>query len=259
MPASTPASGTVLITGAARRLGRAIALRFAQDGWDIGLHYRNSEDEARDAAREIAALGRRCVLLQGDLGTQAQIGQVFDRALQALGSVDALVNNASVFEYDDALTATADSVMHHMMPNLVAPVLLTQALSRHIVARGGDTRGVAINLLDQKLWNLNPDFFSYTLSKASLEAATTLLAQALAPALRVVGVAPGLTLPSYMQTEEEFAKTHALAPLGRSSDPEEVARTVLFAAQSRAITGTTLIVDGGQHLMGLSRDFSLIK
>src|SRR5690606_12687521 len=122
-----------------------------------------------------------------------------------------------------------------------------------------DPTGVVVNLLDQKLWNYNPDFFSYTLSKAALESATTMLAQALAPALRVVGVAPGLTLISHLQTPEQFERSHKLSPLGQSSTPEDIAGAVLFAAQNAAITGTTLLVDGGQHLMAFDRGFSMMN
>jgi len=249
----------VLVTGAARRLGRTIALAFARDGWDVALHYRDSEACAHATARDIESLSQRCVLVQGNLDAEASARQVFTDAADALPHLTALINNASAFRYDAATTVTQDGLLAHLLPNLVAPVILAQALHRHLLARRtAPSPGVVINLLDQKLWNLNPDFFSYTVSKAALSTATTLLAQALAPTLRVVGVAPGLTLPSYLQSDAAFARTHALAPLGRASDPDDVARTVLFAATSRSITGTTLIVDGGQHLMGLAQDFSLL-
>src|SRR5690606_13757914 len=148
-----------------------------------------------------------------------------------------------------------ESLQQHMQPNLVAPVVLARGLAQ-AVARAG-TRGVVVNLLDQKLRNYNPDFFSYTLSKAAPEAATTMLAQALAPAVRVVGVAPGLTMISHLQTPAQFEQTHAMAPLGQSSRPQDIAHAVLFAAQNPAITGTTLVVDGGQHLVRFERDFSM--
>jgi len=251
-------SRRVLVTGAARRLGRAIALEFARNGWDIALHYRSSESDAQTTSHEIKALGQRCALVRGDLDSEASAQQIVAQAIDGLGALDALVNNASTFTYDAADTVTQASLTAHLLPNLLAPVMLTQALHRHLCHRGAHVRGVAINLLDQKLFNLNPDFFSYTLSKAALQTATTLLAQALAPTLRVVGVAPGLTLPSYLQSEKAFDRMHALAPMGKSSDPEDIARTVLFAAQSRSITGATIVVDGGQHLMGLPRDFSVM-
>ena len=144
----------------------------------------------------------------------------------------------------------------HWRSNTGAPILLAQALHAHLAAR--EAQGAVVNLLDQKLWNPNPDFLSYTLSKAALECANTLLAQALAPRLRVVGVAPGLTLTSHMLSDEQFRALHQLSPLGRSSTPEDVAATVRFALENRSITGTTLLVDGGQHLMKFERDFSLM-
>jgi NAD(P)-dependent dehydrogenase (short-subunit alcohol dehydrogenase family) len=144
----------------------------------------------------------------------------------------------------------------HLRTNTVAPILLARALHEHVASRNG--AGAVVNLLDQKLWNQNPDFLSYTLSKAALEAANTMLAMALAPQLRVVGVAPGLTLTSYMLSQEKFERLHRLSPLGRSSTPEDVVATVKFAIDNRSLTGTTLIVDGGQHLMRFDRDFSLM-
>jgi NAD(P)-dependent dehydrogenase (short-subunit alcohol dehydrogenase family) len=145
----------------------------------------------------------------------------------------------------------------HLRANTGAAVLLAQALHEHVQGRSG--HGAVVNLLDQKLWNMNPDFFSYTLSKAALEAANTMLALALAPNVRVVGVAPGLTLTSDLLSDSQFAKLHKQSPLGRSSTPEDVAATVAFALNNRSITGTTLLVDGGQHLMRFKRDFSMMQ
>ena len=144
----------------------------------------------------------------------------------------------------------------HLRSNTGAPILLAQALHQHLLAREG--QGAVVNLLDQKLWNLNPDFMSYTLSKAALHAANDMLALALAPRVRVVGVAPGLTLTSHMLSDDKFAELHRQSPLGRSSTPEDVAAAVVFALTNRSITGTTLLVDGGQHLMRFERDFSLM-
>ena len=184
------------------------------------------------------------------------------RVIAHFGGVDAVVNSASLFEHDDATTFGFAALEKHLRSNTAAPVLLAQALHQHVadrVAAGeADAQGAVVNLLDQKLWNQNPDFMSYTLSKAALEAAGTMLALALAPRVRVVGVAPGLTLTSHMLSDEKFAQLHALSPLGRSSTPEDVAATVKFALENRSITGTTLLVDGGQHLMKFDRDFSLM-
>ncbi len=178
------------------------------------------------------------------------------RVAAHMGRVDAVVNNASLFEHDNAASFTYARLERHLRSNTGAAIVLAQQLHAHLLARGGT--GCVVNLLDQKLWNLNPDFLSYTLSKAALEAANTVLAQALAPQLRVVGVAPGLTLTSHLLSDEKFESLHALSPLGRSSTPADVAATVQFALDNASITGTTLLVDGGQHLMKFDRDFSLM-
>lgn len=250
----TPAR-TVLVTGAGRRLGRAIALELAAAGWQVAVHYRNSEAEARATAADCSRHAPAEVF-RADLALEAETRGLASAVLQRFGRLDAVVNNASLFQHDSAETFTAGSLAAHIASNTAAPVLLAQALAAHLQQRGG--QGAVVNLLDQKLWNPNPDFFSYTLSKAALEAATTLLAQALAPDLRVVGVAPGLTLTSHMLSQEKFERLHKLSPLGRSSTPEDVARTVRFALENGSITGTTLLVDGGQHLMKFDRDFSLM-
>lgn len=248
-------TGVALVTGGARRIGRAIALALARDGWDVALHYHRSEDEARAAVAEIAALGRRAVALRCDLADEAQARQLLARAAAALGPVRCVVNNASLFEYDSAADFSGAGLDAHMRANLTAPILLAQAL--HAATPDG-ARAVAINLLDQKLYNLNPDFLSYTLSKAALHTATTLLAQALAPKVRVVGVAPGITLVSGAQSEAGFDQAHRATPLGRSSTPQDVADAVCYVARARALTGSTLLVDGGQHLMPLARDVMFI-
>lgn len=248
-------AGTVLVTGGARRLGRSIALELAAAGWQVAVHFRASEAEARETVAECARHAPSDAF-QADLADEAQVRDVFERVAARFGAVDAVVNNASVFEHDTAQDFSAGALAAHMATNTAAPVLLAQALAAHVAQR--QSQAVVVNLLDQKLWNPNPDFFSYTLSKAALEAATTLLAQALAPRLRVVGVAPGLTLTSHLLTQEQFEKLHRLSPLGRSSTAEDVARTVRFALENASITGTTLLVDGGQHLMKFDRDFSFL-
>jgi NAD(P)-dependent dehydrogenase (short-subunit alcohol dehydrogenase family) len=169
-----------------------------------------------------------------------------------LGRVDAVVNNAALFEFDDAQHFSVEAAQRHYQVNTIAPVLLAQALHAQLSARGA--QGCVVNLLDQKLANPDPDYLSYTLSKAALQAATVALAQALAPVLRVVGVAPGLMLPSGPMTDDEFTRVHSRTPLQRGSTPQDVAQAVHFALQARAMTGATLLVDGGQHLAGTGRD-----
>jgi NAD(P)-dependent dehydrogenase (short-subunit alcohol dehydrogenase family) len=240
-----------LVTGAGRRLGREIALGLARAGWDIAVHYRNSHDEARHVAQEIAALGRRAVTLQCELSDEEAVRGLLPAALKALDRVDCVVNNASLFDYDTDLDFSHARLDAHMHANVAAPILLARALY-DATPEGG--QAVVVNLLDQKLYNLNPDFLSYTLSKAALEAANTMLAQSLAPKVRVVGVAPGITMVSGDQSEEGFEKAHTQTPLGRSSTPEDIAAAVVYAASARAMTGTTLLVDGGQHLLPSPRD-----
>jgi NAD(P)-dependent dehydrogenase (short-subunit alcohol dehydrogenase family) len=246
-----PQQQVALVTGAGRRIGRAIALGLASAGWDVAVHCRSSRAEAQDTVDAIRALGRRAALLECDLADEAAVRGLLARAIDALGPVGCVVNNASLFEYDSAADFSPALLAAHMQANVSAPILLAQALHAATPAGG---QAVVINLLDQKLANLNPDYLSYTLSKAALDTATTMLAQALAPTVRVVGVAPGLTMLSGDQGEAGFARAHQATPLGRSSTPQDVADAVCYLASARAITGTTLLVDGGQHLVPLPRD-----
>ena len=248
-PHDTPQ--VALVTGAGRRIGRAIALGLAAAGWDVVVHYRHSEHEADEVAAAIRALGRRAVTLRCDLADEAAVRALPGRAAAALGRITCIVNNASLFEYDNATSFSPALLGAHMSANLAAPLLLAQALH---AATPENEQAVVVNLLDQKLYNLNPDFLSYTLSKAALATATTMLAQALAPKLRIVGVAPGITMVSGDQSEAGFAQAHTATPLGRSSTPQDIAGAVVYAASARALTGTTLVVDGGQHLVPLARD-----
>lgn len=256
---------TVLVTGAAKRLGRHIALALAAAGWRVAVHYRGSRDDATKTVADCAQLTRGSAAFHADLADEAAVRGLLPAVIQTLGHVDAVVNSASTFEHDSSASFGFVALEKHMRSNAGAPILLAQALHAHIndrqLAGAPDVpaiNGAVVNLLDQKLWNQNPDFFSYTLSKAALEAANTMLALALSPLVRVVGVAPGLTLTSHMLSDAKFEALHSLSPLGRSSTPEDVAATVLFALQNQSITGTTLLVDGGQHLMRFERDFSLM-
>lgn len=249
-PAS-PSTRVILITGAARRIGRQIALHMAREGWHVAIHYGRSAAEAQQLATEIRALGQQAVCLQADLADEAATRQLVPQVLQQFGRLDCIVNNASLFEADLATDFNYANLQRHLLANTGAPLVLAQCLHASL---DGQQQACVINLLDQKLWNLNPDFLSYTLSKAALQCATTLLAQALAPRLRVAGIAPGITMVSGHQSEADFAAAHQVTPLGRSSNPDDIARTVSFIANSPAITGTTLLVDGGQHLLPLQRD-----
>lgn len=243
-----------LVTGGAKRLGKAISLELARAGWSIVLHCRASLAEAQDTAAQIEALGVSCVVVQADLEKPSEVEALFDAAEKA-GPIRCVVNNASLFEFDSGETFQPALFHRHMASNLAAPIQLAKRLFLHVP---DNEQAVVVNLLDQKLKNLNPDFLSYTLTKAGLETATTMLAMELAPKVRVVGVAPGLTLISHLQTDAQFESTHRISPLNKSSEPQDIASTVLFLVQSRAITGTTILVDGGQHLVPMARDFSMM-
>lgn len=244
-----------LVTGAARRIGHTIALALARDGWDLVVHYRGSAADALATVQEIEALGRRAIALQCDLSDENAVKQLLPAANVQLGRVSCLVNSAALFDYDNASDFSQQRLDAHMHTNLVAPILLAQAL--HAITPA-DAQAVVINLLDQKLFNLNPDFLSYTLSKAALHSATSMLAQALAPTVRVVGLAPGITLVSGAQSDSGFSAAHSVTPLGKSSTPDDIAGAVCYLASARAITGSTLIVDGGQHLIPLARDVMFV-
>lgn len=258
---------TVLVTGAGKRLGREIALTLARAGWNVAVHYRQSASDAQQTAADCDVCTGRPGSAQpfyADLGVEPSVRALLPAVVAHFGRVDAVVNSASTFEHDSAQNFGFAALETHLRANTGAAVLLAQALHAHRLSQTpaadstSDAPAVVVNLLDQKLWNMNPDFFSYTLSKAALEAANTMLALALAPLVRVVGVAPGLTLTSHLLSDEKFQALHRQSPLGRSSTPQDVAATVAFALHNRSITGTTLLVDGGQHLMRFERDFSLM-
>ena len=245
----------VLVTGAAQRIGRVIALELAAHGWRVAVHYRGSAAAAAETVALIEAAGGQARAFAADLAEEAQCEALLPAVRTAFGRVDAVVNNASHFEHDDVTSFSYAAMDRAWRANTAPAIVLARAL--HAAVGEGDGEGgggVLVNLLDQKLWNPNPDYLSYSLSKAALEAATTLLAQALAPRLRVCGVAPGVTLPSGAMSRAEFDASHRMTPLQRGSTPEDVARAVRFLLESPAITGTTLLVDGGQHLQAQSRD-----
>ena len=234
-----------LVTGAGRRIGRAIALDLAQAGFDLALHCFSSTAEAEEVAGLIRAQGRQAVVLRGDLAQEADTTTLITRAETALGPVGVLINNASNFERDEVLTATREGWDFHMEVNLRAPFVLTQELARRLPS---GAEGVVVNLLDQRVWNLTPHFTTYTLSKAGLWTLTQTLALALAPRVRVVGVGPGPALPSARQSDAQFAAQCAGTPLRVGTDPQEICRAVRFVLGARSFTGQMIALDGGQHL-----------
>ena len=247
----------VLITGAARRIGRALAIGFASKGWDVAVHYGASREEADEVVEAIVALGRRAVALHADLADEAQVLKLVPDCIAALGRPACVINNASLFAEDAANDVGCDRLLHLAAINLAAPLVLARTLHEatpQAACSDESLRGCVINVLDQKLYNMNPDYLSYTVLKAALQTATVALAQALAPKLRVVGLAPGLTLQSADQTPQGFAEAHTVTPLGRASRPEDLVAAALYLADAQGVTGSTLVVDGGQHLVPLPRD-----
>jgi len=247
----------VLVTGAARRLGRAIALHLAAQGWDVALHYRRSVAEAEATADEGRAAGARVAALRADLADETQCRALLPAAVAALGRVDAVVNSAALFEHDEAAGFSYATLDRHLRANTGPAIVLAQALFNHLDALPGHPRqGAVVNLLDQKLFNPNPDHLSYTLSKAALQMAGTVLAQALAPRVRVNAVAPGLTLGSETIDDARLGTLQAATPLQRGVRPEDVAAAVRLLLENPAITGSTLLVDAGSHLAPMARDFA---
>lgn len=243
--------GTVLVTGAARRIGAVIARSLAADGWKVLAHYNRSAADAGRLAAEIHAAGGRCALVQADLSRRADIEALVPRCVAEHGPLDCLVNNANAFVNDTIATVTWESFDASMMPNLAAPLMLCRDFA---AAFGERTGGCIVNLLDQKIANLNPDFLSYTLSKVALSGLTQVLAMAFADRIRVCGVAPGITLIGGRQTEASFQRAWRDTPLRRSSTPQEIADCIRFILATASITGQTIILDGGESLRGRARD-----
>ncbi|CCG41512.1 SDR family oxidoreductase [Magnetospirillum molischianum] len=234
-----------LVTGAARRIGRAIALDLARAGFAVAVHHSRSAAEAEAVVASISAQGGRAISVAADLSREDEVAALLGRVAAQLGPVGVLVNNASTFERDDALDATRESWDLHMEVNLRAPFVLTQSLAHHLPATA---EAVVVNLIDQRVWNLTPHFTTYTLSKAGLWTLTRTLALALAPRIRVVAIGPGPALPSARQSEESFAAQVSSLPLNRGTGPDEICAVLRFLLSTPSITGQMIALDGGQHL-----------
>lgn len=236
---------TALITGGAQRIGRAIALSLAETGWNIVLQYNHSADEAEKTVAELKAHGCNAAAISASLEEDDAAVTLFDQAVDALGPVTCLVNNAAIFEPDTIETLTSESWAQHIEVNLHAPLVLSRKFA---AALPDNESGNIVNIIDQRVLNPTPWFLSYSISKAGLLAQTEILARALAPRIRVNGIGPGPTLPSPRQDPEQFEKQKSATPLGQGATPEEIGAAVCFLLASPSITGQMLALDGGQHL-----------
>ncbi|MEL6322758.1 MAG: SDR family oxidoreductase [Pseudomonadota bacterium] len=244
--------GIALVTGAGARLGKAMAEALGADGWAVGIHYRGSTKGAEATAETIQAAGGKAALVQADLAAPDSRASLIERTAEALdGPVNLLINSASTFDDDTALTYSGESWDFHFDVNLRAPVDLAQAFARKLPATG---KGLIINLIDQRVWKLNPTFFTYTLSKSALWTATRTLAQALAPNIRVNAIGPGPTLKSVHQSAEEFANEARNTLTQEGSGPTEIIRAMRYLIEATSVTGQMIASDGGQHLMWQTPD-----
>ena len=244
-----------LVTGGGARLGRAMALSLGQRGYDVAVHYATSADGAEETAAAIRAMGRNAVTLQADLLDEDAVQALLPAAADALGGpITVLVNNASIFEYDNIESATRESWDRHHESNLRAPFVLTQALAAQapdpVMDDGGEpvAQALVLNMLDQRVHKLTPEFMTYTLAKMGLWALTRTAAQALAPKVRVNGIGPGPTLKGHRQSQDHFDRQRAATVLGRGADPDDIVAALGYFLDAKAVTGQMIAVDGGQHL-----------
>lgn len=233
---------TVLITGAAQRIGKTLALDFAKKGYDVAIHYHHSVEMAKSLAKEIKDLGQNAFLIQADLANKSEVEQIFPTLLQQVPAISVLINNASTFQYDSVDSATSQSWDFHLEPNLRAPFLLSQAFAKQKI------KGVILNIIDQRVWNLTPHYITYTLSKYSLWGLTQTLALALAPTIRVNAIGPGPTLKNKNQTDEQFVRQCRSTPLQMGGNLQDLCAAAHFLCQAESVTGQMIAVDGGQHL-----------
>jgi NAD(P)-dependent dehydrogenase (short-subunit alcohol dehydrogenase family) len=245
---------TALVTGAGKRLGRAMALYLAGRGHDVAVHYASSAGEAEATVAEIRALGRRAQAFQADLLDEAQVQALIPAATEALGPLTVLVNSASIFEYDRIETSTREGWDRHIESNLRAPYVLTQAFARQCPPATRDendeplAQGLIVNVIDQRILKLTPEFSTYTIAKMGLWALTQTAAQGLAPDIRVNAIGPGPTMRGARQSETHFSRQRAATVLGRGANPADITAALGFFLDSPAVTGQFIAVDGGQHL-----------
>jgi NAD(P)-dependent dehydrogenase (short-subunit alcohol dehydrogenase family) len=247
---------SALVTGAAKRLGRAIAINLASHGWNVAVHYNHSAAEAEDTAKAVRAKGVRAAPLKANFSDESETVALIAQATDALGPITALVNSASLFENDDWTNASRESWDKHMGVNLRAPFVLAQAFARAL-PQGAD--GAIVNLIDQRVLKPTPQFLSYSLSKAGLFWLNTTLAQALAPHIRVNAVGPGPTIINARQSEADFRRQREATVLGAGAEPDDVCEAVRYLLDARAVTGQMIAVDGGQHLIWKTPDVGVVE
>ena len=247
---------TVLVTGGARRIGREICLRLAKEGFSIAVHYQTSESEARSLVEEIESIGQKAISIQSDLSVPGSAQVLISRCLDSIGPISGLVNNASLFLHDDIETVDEASWDSHMAVNARAQTMLIRIFSEQFfqIRNSKPAQVSVVNVLDQKVASPNPDHLSYTASRFAMLGMTEALARALAPRIRVNAVAPGHTLPSPEQSESGFRKAQSQSPLGYGPDASDIADSVSFLMNARAITGQILFVDSGERFLGRQRD-----
>ncbi|MGV2122185.1 SDR family oxidoreductase [Agrobacterium vitis] len=255
MSISSPNSSkpVALVTGGAVRIGRVITEKLAAKGYAVAVHVRKINDSANDLVKSILAAGGHATLVDGDLSDQCAVETLVERASTRLGPVTLLVNNASKFDPDDVLSLDPHLWEAHFAINLRAPAFLTRDMARRLPA---DQDGSVVNIIDQRVWKLTPQFSSYTLSKTALWAATRTFAQALAPRIRVNAVGPGPTLSNVRQHPDDFERQSSGVLLGRGGSPVEIADAVIYLAEAKSITGQMIAVDGGQHLAWQTPDIN---
>lgn len=251
----SPLKGAALVTGAGHRLGRAMAVTLASEGFDVVVHYASSKAGAEETAAEVAAKGVNAKLLKADLLDRAAVVKLIPEAVEAIGGpLSVLVNNASIFEYDTVASATYESWDRHMMSNLEAPYFLTQAFAQQVKGGARDENGEPIasacivNMIDQRVRKLTPEFSTYTIAKMGLWALTQTSARGLAPDIRVNGIGPGPTLAGVRQSDQHFKQQRRNTVLQRGANVEDINNSLRFILSSHSLTGQLLCVDGGQHL-----------
>lgn len=243
-----------LVTGAGDRLGRAMALKLGDLGYDVAVHFAQSQKGAEETVAQLEAAGVQATALQADLLDLDQTEALVDRAVSALGPLSVLINNASIFEYDNLETATRETWDRHLGSNLRAPFILTQAFAAQAQSAKDDARGeaeaqsVVINMIDQRIRKLTPEFMTYTIAKYGLWGFTQTAARALAPHVRVNAIGPGPTLQGGRQSAEHFESQRRATILERGSNPEDIVSAVEYIISSPSLTGQLLCIDGGQHL-----------